>query len=69
MAIHASTALPLGASMTLSEARDFFNSKAFSNYRSSLEGKQRVTMNLLARFDNVLRGMNALGKVLAGRRR
>lgn len=55
--------------MPMSEARDFFESKAFSNYRNSLEGRQRVTMNILQRFDNVLRGMNVLSKVIAGRRR
>jgi hypothetical protein len=54
--------------MPLTDARDFFGSQAFSNYRNSLEGRQKVTMAILSRFDNVMKGMNSLSRALARRR-
>lgn len=70
MALHGGTPYPLALhQMTLSDAKDFFGSKSFGGYRSSLEGRQKVTMSILQRFDNVLRGMNVLAKLFAGRRR
>lgn len=69
LALHASTAYPLALnSLTPSEARELFASKAFASYRSSLEGRQKVTLSILARFDNVLRGMTVIGKILNRRR-
>lgn len=65
LAIHASTALPLGADLPLSAARDFFSSKAFASYRSGMEGRQKMALAVLSRFDNVLRGMGSLGKLIA----
>lgn len=70
MALHGRTPYPQALhSMTLSDARDFFASKSFGAYRSSLEARQKVTASMLGRFDNVLRGMNVLAKMLGHRRR
>lgn len=32
-----------------------------------MEGRQKVTLSVLTRFDHVLRGMNVLAKILARR--
>lgn len=68
LAIHAHTALPLALATPLSAVRDFFESTAFTNYRKSLEARQKLSMATLGRFDAVLKAMGGLGKLLAGRR-
>lgn len=69
MDLHGSTAYPQALrEMGLSDARDYYASRAFASYRANLEGRQKVTMAILTRFDNVIRGMNALAKML-GRRK
>lgn len=68
MALHASTALPLGNTVTLSEARDFFASKPFAGYKSGLEGRQKLALAILTRIDGVTKAIGVLAKML-GRRR
>lgn len=68
LAIHAHTALPLAYATPLSVARDFFESGAFTNYRKSLESRQKLSVAMLTRFDGVIKAMGGLGKLLAGRR-
>jgi len=67
LAIHAHTALPLAYGTPLSVARDFFESGAFTNYRKSLESRQKLAMAMLQRFEAVIKSMGGLGKLLAGR--
>lgn len=68
MALHGGTPLPLALnSVTRSEAADFFASRAFASYRSSLEGRQRVIGATLTRLDNIIRGIGVVSKIL-GRR-
>lgn len=57
--------------MTLSEADDFFGSKAFAGYRSTIESRQKLTLAILLRFDGVMKAIGGLGKLLAsiGKRR
>lgn len=68
MALHGGTPYPLAlSSMTQSDARDFFASKAFAGYKTGLEGRQKVTLAILNRFDNVTRAIGIVIKVFARR--
>ena len=67
LAIHAHTALPLALATPMSAARDFFDSKAFANYRKSLESRQKLSLAVLQRFEGVIKAMGGLGKLLARR--
>lgn len=68
LAIHAHTALPLALATPMSAAADFFQSRAFTNYRKGLEGRQKMSLAVLQRFEAVIKSMGGLGKLLAGRR-
>lgn len=68
LALHANTALPLAHATHMSDVADFYQSSAFGNYRKSQEGRQKMAMAILLRFDAVMKQINGLGKVLAGRR-
>lgn len=66
MALHGNTPYPLALRMGISEVADFFDSKAFSNYRKTQECRQKLHIANLGRFDAVIKGMGGLGKLLAG---
>lgn len=68
LALHAHTALPLALATPMSAMRDFFESAAFTNYRKSLESRQKMSLAVLQRFEAVIKSMGGLGKLLAGRR-
>lgn len=69
MALHGNTAYPLALSMGMSEVNEFFDSKAFGNYKKTQESRQKVSVTLITQFNSVLGAMGGLGKLLAGRRR
>lgn len=68
LAINANTALPLALSVTLSDAADFFESGAFTNFRKGLEAKQRMNSAVLQHIGAVVKSIGELGKVLSRRR-
>lgn len=67
LALYAHTALPLALATPMSAASDFFQSAAFSSFRKSQEGKQKLSLALLGRFDGIAKQINGLAKVLARR--
>ena len=54
----------MAEAMPMSSVTDFFASKAFSNYRASNESRQKLALATLGRFDNIAKGMGALGKAI-----
>ncbi|MCA0214667.1 MAG: hypothetical protein LCH79_16005 [Proteobacteria bacterium] len=51
-------------SLSLSDARDFFASKAYSNYRSSLDSRQKLVVAVLERLNTVIKAIGTLAKVM-----
>lgn len=68
LALHASTALPLAYATPMSAAEDFYKSAAFAGYRKAQEGRQKLSIAMLLRFDGIAKQINGLAKVLSGRR-
>lgn len=52
----------------MSAVDDFYSSSAFASYRKTNEAKAKLTQAYFGRFDAVLKGVAALGKLLAKRR-
>lgn len=67
LALHASTALPLAHATPMSDVADFYQSGAFGNYRKHQEGRQKLAMASLTRFDAVINQIHGLAKVLSRR--
>lgn len=51
----------------MSDAADFFRSSAFASYRKSQEGKQKLWLAMLGRFDGVSKQIGGLGRALSRR--
>ena len=54
--------------MPLSDARAFFETKAFANWKKGRENEQKTQAAIVERLDGLAKRIDNLGKALASRR-
>jgi len=51
--------------MTQSDARAFFDSKAFAKWRENQEAQNKIDVAVIDRLNGVMRGLNIVAKTIA----
>jgi hypothetical protein len=71
LAISVGTSYRDALRLSVSDASDLFESRAFAGLKKSAEGKQKLWIEVISRIDNVSKGLSGLGKLLhaIGKRR
>lgn len=62
LALFCNQPLDVAGRVTQSDARNFFDSQSFANWKKAREHQHKVDAAMLSRLDALIKGLSAIGK-------